>query len=361
MRFLKSWKFWLSISVSALFIYLFLRSTDLSEIGHEMAQADWLLVAMNIALLFPLLYLRGYRWKLLVKPIKDVRAWILFESTCIGFATNNILPARMGELAKAYYLGKRGGLPVTKSFSSVVTERLYDTFTLFGMVIVLLFFYEFPWFDQVFTKPILAGTRFEFTPTQESLKLIMAVGYVAGLAFTIGVLWGLKRRTEQTIRVLLWPLKPFSQRLRDKLAELLRHFIGGFVHPTKPLEVFLLLLTSVLLWVFSVFVVHASVAAFDVLLDFRQASFVLVAVIFAIMIPASPGYVGTYHYAVGISLVAVTAMTAVPVTPEKAAGIAVVVHAVNYLPQTLSGLFFMAKAGIGISDISHAPEETESE
>ena len=354
MRFLKSWKFWLGLSTSAAGIIIFIHITDLSSMWQEMAKADWLLVLMNMLLLLPLLYLRGYRWKLLVKPIKDIRTWILFESTCIGFATNNLLPARMGEIAKGYYLGKRGGLPVAQAFSSVITERLYDTFTLFGMVILLLFFFDLPWFSEVFTKPLFEGTSFEYLPTQDSLSILLTIGYFAGLILTITVLWGLKRKTETTTKILLWPFKPFSQRLRDRVADIIKHFISGFVHPTRPLEIFLLLFSSIAMWVFSVFVVFTSVASFDVLLDFKQASFVLVAVVFAIMIPASPGYVGTYHAAVVIALMAVTSMD-----EGKAGGIAIVVHAVNYLPQTLTGLFFMAKAGIGLSDISRAGEEVQ--
>ena len=61
------------------------------------------------------------------------------------------------------------------------------------------------------------------------------------------------------------------------------------------------------------------------------------------MVPASPGYVGTYHYA------CFKALTVFGISGEKALSVALVIHAINFFPITLLGLYYLLKERMSLS------------
>ena len=62
----------------------------------------------------------------------------------------------------------------------------------------------------------------------------------------------------------------------------------------------------------------------------------------AVVVPSSPGYVGTYHYLCQIAL----AMFGVPAGP--ALSFATVVHGANFFPVFIAGLLFAQYEGMTI-------------
>jgi glycosyltransferase 2 family protein len=68
----------------------------------------------------------------------------------IGFATNNLLPARLGEFARAYLLRRRTGLRKTFVLSSIFLERVFDGLALVAVILVLSSVVDLPdWGQQV--------------------------------------------------------------------------------------------------------------------------------------------------------------------------------------------------------------------
>jgi len=62
----------------------------------------------------------------------------------IGFAFNGIFPARAGEFARAYVLGKKEKMKFSAAFATVVVERIFDGLTmLFLFAITLMILPEF--------------------------------------------------------------------------------------------------------------------------------------------------------------------------------------------------------------------------
>ena len=105
-------------------------------------------------------------------------------------------------------------------------------------------------------------------------------------------------------------------------------------------------LLSVLIWVCYTLVFYFSLHAFDFIRPFQlpwlASLTLLVITTIAVVVPSSPGYVGTYHYLCQISL----AMFGVPAGPALSFG--VVVHAVNFLPVFAVGLIFAYYEGVAI-------------
>ena len=67
--------------------------------------------------------------------------------------------------------------------------------------------------------------------------------------------------------------------------------------------------------------------------------------IFGVMIPSSPGYIGTYHAAVVIGL------GAFAVTDERALSVALMMHAAFFFPTILVGLIFLWVESLSLRDL----------
>ena len=99
-----------------------------------------LLAAFSIYYLsFPI---RTLRWRLLLQNVGYTKAngvelpkfWKLLEIIYISWFANVIVPAKLGDLYRAYLLRKETELPATRTFGTVLAERLLD------LIVLLLIF-----------------------------------------------------------------------------------------------------------------------------------------------------------------------------------------------------------------------------
>jgi len=74
----------LSLAMSALFIWLSLRHTDLRAVGRAMADADAVRVAAYVVMLLAIHLIRTVRWGLLLKPLGEVSFKRLNSASAVG-------------------------------------------------------------------------------------------------------------------------------------------------------------------------------------------------------------------------------------------------------------------------------------
>ena len=79
------------------------------------------------------LSLRSLRWWCLLTNIGAIEKHEVGEALMVGYAFNNLLPARLGELARADYLHQRIGFGRARILGTIVLERLFD-----GMCVTLM-------------------------------------------------------------------------------------------------------------------------------------------------------------------------------------------------------------------------------
>lgn len=339
-------KVYLGFAVSVFFIWLAFRKIDLRAMGRAMVAADPLLIFFIMAQVLAMLFLRGHRWTLFLKPVKRV-SWIgLGWSCCIGFAVNNLLPARLGEIARSISASRKTGIGFGTVFGTVVVERIYDTITLLLLFIGSLFLWEFA---GPMDKLIAAvQEQFGYTISQRGIAVNLSV--FVGAILTVIVL--LKWRTELTLRTAGFFLRPLPAAWREKFLNGLRNFIRGLTQTTDPLEAIWIVIVSAVLWIISIYSVYIGMIACGIPSGPTDAIFVIMSMALAVSIPASPGYVGTYHFLAATAIV----LTA-GVTWDRAMGAAIVIHLANYLPQTLSGFFALAREGLSLKEIETAAPE----
>ena len=86
--------------------------------------------------------IRALRWRLLLENVGFTHAngihlpkfWKLVEIIYISFFANSVIPAKLGDLYRAYLLRQEIGVSTTRSFGTVVAERLLD------LIVLLLLF-----------------------------------------------------------------------------------------------------------------------------------------------------------------------------------------------------------------------------
>ncbi len=134
------------------------------KLASAASQASSPLLTLSAVLIIPSYILRALRWKLILNDVKsDVRIVHAFWTTGIGFMVNFIIPLRIGDVVRAYILGKKEHIDLGPSLSSVMMENTLDligqiTFGILGLMIIFLLPLGSaapPWFLDIF-KLIIA-------------------------------------------------------------------------------------------------------------------------------------------------------------------------------------------------------------
>lgn len=329
-------KFLLGLLISVLFMYLAFRKVDFGQMGEAFQQANYWYVLPALVLLFVSHYLRAIRWHYLMAPIRNVEITPLFSALMIGYMANIFLPAHLGEFLRAYILGKKRQVPASAVFGTIVIERIIDVFTLLVLMALTFVVFPFP----------------EWVRKSGYITFVGAIGLLVLLVL-------MKRYRDTSLRWLAKILKPFPQKLSNKIDGLFHSFLDGVVGLKNWRHYAIMVVLSVIIWTCYGAIFQVFFLAFDFVtvysLPWIAALVVLVVTTISVLVPSSPGYVGTYHYLCQLSL----GMFAVP--QSEALTFAFVAHGINFFPILLVGLIFAGAEGISISKVSkQAQVETVS-
>lgn len=301
------------ILISLLFIYIAFRDVNFEEFSIAIAKAnyEWILPATGAMVLS--FWLRGYRWKFILNPVQEVSVRSAFSATMIGYMANNILPFRIGDLVRLVVISKYSGIKKAAALGSVFIERMLDfvmALAIFGMALI-----SFP------TLPEWAS----------------ATGYGALILFCVLLLFTFYGRNHPDLFVKInnFVTKRFSEKVRLRGEEIVRSFSDGLKAVHNMSQLFWLLLLSFLVWAVNVSWVWFALEIFDFNLPVSASLLVLIFILFAVSIPSAPGYIGTFHGFV------IAALVFMGVDSNAARASAVVMHATNYIPVTIMGLYFM--------------------
>lgn len=320
---------WIGIGISIFLLYILFRKVNIRQLLAAFTEMDYryLLAAMTVT--FAGYYLRAVRWKYLLIPIKKTAMRNLFPATIIGYMANNILPARLGEFVRAFVLGDKEQIDKSAVFATLVLDRLLDGLSVLVLLVITLFTIKLP-------------TGME--GVQKSLEYGGYVSLVACL-FLATFLAVIKINMSWVLLFIGRLLKPLPQRFAGKVVPLLGSFIEGIRFSSRPLHIMALFVTSTVTWAMAVWTVDLTLHAFGIALPITAVMFVLIFLVIAVVVPASPGSVGTYHFA------CVYALMVFNLPKEKALSVALVVHAINFFPVIFLGLYYLVRDRISLLDV----------
>jgi uncharacterized protein (TIRG00374 family) len=319
-------KLGLGIAVSGFFLYLAFRQVNLQKLFAVIADSNGAYLLIALVVLFVSHWFRAVRHRYLLEPIKRIKNTSLFSTLMIGYMANTILPAHLGEFLRAYVIGKKETIPGSSAFATIVVERIIDVISVLIIMGLVLLVYPFP----------------NMVKLSAYLTFAFALGLVALLTL-------LKLKPDFTFYLLKNIFSPLPQSVANKLIVLFKSFSQGIVGLNKKKSYLIVFILSVVIWLCYAAVFAIGFYAFDFIVQYNlplSASLVvLVIVTISIIVPSSPGYVGTYHWLCMIAL----GMFGVPESP--ALGYAIVSHAISMIPVAMVGLLFALREGIELSKI----------
>ncbi len=324
---MRRWAFWFGLAVSAVFLALALRGIHLDALFFNLQRVkpSWILV--GICLYFISVLLRSWRWGRLLQPVQPLSTSVLFPIVMIGYMGNNIYPARIGELLRAYVLRRKTGVSISTTLATILIERVMDSVVMLGFVLVGL--------QRV---PALSA---------QTGRWLLGAAAIFGLALaTLRWVAHAAPTAERTIALVLRPLP--SARLREALLHVARRFIEGAQSLRDLRQTVLCIGATVTLWLIEAGKYLCVALAFDLRLPFD--GFLLITGLSNLLtvLPAAPGAVGTFD-AGGI-----LAATALGVRADLAAAYVFTLHAALWLPVTSTGGLLMLREGLHWADLRRA-------
>lgn len=311
---------------------------DLAELWHAITIAQWGFIALVAVLYILGLLWRAWRWHLLMPSGCSLRYGQAFAALLVGYMANNLLPLRMGELYRAQVVWQLCGLSRSSALGTIVLERTLD----------LLFFLPF------------AAAAMVLFPFPSALKKAGLAGAAVILLFAAFLIWMVVQK-QKALTVLKKALSVTPVALRDKLVALFDRFASGLSALRNLRLCVLLTVQSLGLWCLYALVTYLMLVAMRltgpdmpmIASEPLAASLVLLVITtVGFVIPSAPGAVGTYHgiTVLGLSLLAVPG--------DRAAGFAVLLHALNFLPLTGMGLFFFWQQRLSFRRPMEAPQNS---
>ena len=310
-----NWKLWIGLLISAIFLYLSFKKVDIYRTWVLIRDSDLRLISLVVTITFFQFVIRSWRWHIFLETLKKTGFTNRLLSVLIGFAANCILPARLGEFVRANYLGYTEKISRVSAFGTIVVERIFDGFILLLILLIGL-----------------SGTPF----TEESSTVFSSLrvtGLSIFLIYIISILFlaGFKYRTDNFITILERLLFPVSQSLRSRIIQAVRSFAAGLV-PIKDVHGWAMaIFYSLLLWFSALYQVKLIACSIGLSIPLIATFLVMAMAAFGVMIPSSPGYIGTYHLAVQYGFLLFGAAR------EEALSAAILLHATFFFPTILFG------------------------
>jgi len=316
----------LGVVISAALVLYVFRDVQWEKSWQYIVEAHrgWMLVAVVLATLpFPL---RVPRWRLLLRH-EDGSAvsWsALWHSIAIGFAANNVLPFRAGEVLRIGAVSRLGRVPFATALSSVAVERVLDALVAVGL---LSFALTRGGIDPALT--LSDGGR----PLSQVATLVGTLGLMA-LAVAALAAW----RREFTLGMARRLLP--SNRIGDALYHFGERVLLGISALSDPSTALPVVGWSLVIWLCNGAAFYAAFAAFGFEIPFTGALILQGALMVGIALPSTPGYFGVFETSISVAL---AALYQIPLEAGFAYGL--MYHVTTFVPITVMGAWSAVSTG----------------
>jgi uncharacterized protein (TIRG00374 family) len=303
--------------ISAAFLAVTVSRVDLGETARALGSAapGWILVALVLVVVE--LAIRAERWRILLHPSAPVSLRASFAYLTIGYFANLLLPARLGDVTRAYLAGRSFGISSLVTLGTIVVERVSDTAVILLVVLV-------------------AGLA--VAPSSQVAGWAELVAAAAGIGLAAAVLVG--------IVVLRSGL--LDRRIGRQLRAIVGRIAQGGAALRRPRGAALVLGLTVLPFGVAVCTFGAVSSALGLRLDPVQWALVLGVLALSTAIPAAPGSLGTYEFA------GVTVLGILGIASSQALAATVLIHVLATVPSALIGLGTTLVLHVRITDIEAA-------
>lgn len=309
----------ISLGIGGVALFLALRNVDLQKVWDVLKQARMLFVMLAVISVAVNALAKAARWRVLLYEKNTSLSYIrLLMILIVGQMLNNLFPARIGDIGRAYVTGSREeGLPGrTYVLGTVAVEKLVDLiFYLAIFITVVVLIPEKAW---------MAG----------SAPGIAAVTLTTFIAFALIALY-----PEKTLNLIQRILKFFPDRAAEYLLPRLKAGLRSLEVVRSRGDILKIFFWSVLIWTTAVLNNYLILVSLDIFLPLSASMLILVGLQAGISIPSVPGWIGVFEY------ICVITLAYYGVEQNAAFGYGLLLHFVVLGPAILAGVFSLWKLG----------------
>jgi uncharacterized protein (TIRG00374 family) len=315
-------RFIVGLAATIASVVLLVRLIDWASTANALESANPKYIAFAVTCLLLSLVAKTLRWRLLLPSDSRVTTPRLYRILHISFLLNNVLPARLGDVARVAMTSRQPDIRIGHVLSSLLTERVTDGLTLVaGFVLV---------------SP--------FLPLASKYESWLHIAWYAVAGICVAVVVGAFSRRRLS-KVVSWisnsRFMPGSARLQEEAVS----FKEGWRQLFKRDHVFRIWGWSWTAWLGAFAINYMLMRALNIHAPITVAVLLTCTTNLAMLLPSSPGYIGVFHAAATLSLLPFD------VTPSRALSFAILAHLVNVVPVSILGAAFLlwGKENLSIS------------
>jgi glycosyltransferase 2 family protein len=322
------WRGVLGAALTLLLLAWTLRDVHWAEFRAQVASANSVLLLVSAVVATAIFPMRAARWRVLLEPLAPslgfMTAW---RATAIGMMVNNVIPARAGEVARAWTLSQTSAVPFASALASIALDRVFDAIVVFALMFAAMMDPRFPAGATIAGRPATA----------------LVGGW--GVAILAVVLSGAALAVFQpalvhrivnafTIRV--------APRHADRMTRFVDHALDGLAVLRSPSRFLRVLAWTVLHWLTNALAFWIAFKAVGITAPFTAALFLQGLISVGVAIPSSPGFFGPFEAfaKIGLQIYGV------------AVGLAVVwavgFHLLSFVPITAIGAAYLSRLGLSL-------------
>jgi hypothetical protein len=252
---------------------------------------------------------------------------------------NNILPARVGEFARAYAFSRMENITMVGSFGSLVVERLFDAIGVVGLLFVAFSLPDVPDITKI-------GGR-DLSALAATLAVLVAIAMALAIALVL-------LPTRAVAFVEKYVARWLPRAIRRPFVDALEAFLSGLTVLRSPGLLTATMVQTIVLWLFNAVGFWVAFKTFGIDVPFSGALLLQSVVALAVSIPSGPGFFGPFEAA---ALFVLT--EAYGVAHDKAISFAIGFHLAGFVPVTVIGLFYAWRLGISLREVESSEEAVE--
>lgn len=324
-------RFWGTL-LALLFLLWCLYDLDLREVGIIVKRLRYIWLIWAMVVVVGVLWVRSARWRVLINPMKAISGARMFSIYAVGQLANLVFPALTGQAVRVLILHRAEGVTKTGAASTVVLEALLD-----GLSLVLFMMGA----SAALVLP-------EWLERGERWGIIVILGLLAVVFLTVQFRDKVGSTLQRLEARLPRPVYVRVDRIWSNLSEGLAA-LRSLKHLT------LAFFCSVASWLGNLAVISLLLFAFGLTLPAGAALVLMIVNTMLLVVPITPGNIGTYQVACVLGL----SLFGVPKTDAVSYGL--VLQAASFLPIAAVGTYHYLRSPWSLSDSQREAGESAGE
>ena len=318
------------VALTAFFLALFLRNSNLRDVGHIMASANPWWIAAGFAVNSVALIFRTIRWRRLIGGEEPPGFYATFFATATGYMLSTVLPIRAGDVARPALLARRSRVHFAEALGTVLTERVLD---LIAILVMFVYFCIVHWNDFPDGRAVVRGG---------------AVGAGSLLAAMLLLLVGLYYFRAAVRRLHEWLGRFVPRRFRDAWMRFFDAFAQTLTITERPRDFFVVTSCTVAIWICLTAQLWVVLVGLARALPYDSTFLINAVATVGIAIP-TPGGVGGFH-----KLCQWLLQTFYRFDIDSSVATAVLFHIVGTLPVVVTGIALFLHEGLRWKELTQA-------